>query len=64
MHLRLKQKAVLDGEHWVLNGQKMWITNAGFADLYIVFAQVDGDKFTGFVVERDTPGLTTGRRRG
>jgi len=58
--LAAKTKAVLDGEHWVLNGQKMWITNAGFADLYIVFAQVDGDKFTGFVVERDTPGLTLG----
>ncbi|MCO4818660.1 MAG: acyl-CoA dehydrogenase family protein [Bacteroidetes bacterium] len=58
--LAAKTKAVLDGEHWVLNGQKMWITNAGFADLYIVFAQVDGDKFTGFVVERDTPGLKLG----
>ncbi len=58
--LAAKTKAVLDGEEWVLNGQKMWITNAGFADLYIVFAQVDGDKFTGFVVERDTPGLTLG----
>jgi alkylation response protein AidB-like acyl-CoA dehydrogenase len=58
--LAAKTKAVLDGDEWVLNGQKMWITNAGFADLYIVFAQVDGDKFTGFVVERDAPGLTLG----
>ncbi|MBO6517872.1 MAG: acyl-CoA dehydrogenase family protein [Bacteroidia bacterium] len=58
--LAAKTKAVLDGDEWVLNGQKMWITNAGFADLYIVFAQVDGDKFTGFVVERGTPGLTLG----
>ncbi|RFP66106.1 acyl-CoA dehydrogenase [Hymenobacter lapidiphilus] len=49
-----------DGEHYVLNGQKMWITNGGFADVFIVFAQVDGDKFTGFIVERDTPGLTLG----
>lgn len=58
--LAAKTKAILDGDEWVLNGQKMWITNAGFADLYIVFAQVDGDKFTGFIVERDTPGLTLG----
>ncbi len=58
--LAAKTKAILDGDEWVLNGQKMWITNAGFADLYIVFAQVDGDKFTGFVVERNTPGLTLG----
>ncbi|MFT5724523.1 MAG: alkylation response protein AidB-like acyl-CoA dehydrogenase [Bacteroidia bacterium] len=58
--LAAKTKAILDGDEWVLNGQKMWITNAGFADLFIVFAQVDGDKFTGFIVERDTPGLTLG----
>ncbi len=58
--LAAKTKAILEGDDWVLNGQKMWITNAGFADLYIVFAQVDGDKFTGFIVERDTPGLTLG----
>jgi alkylation response protein AidB-like acyl-CoA dehydrogenase len=58
--LAAKTKAVLDGDKWVLNGQKMWITNAGFADLFIVFAQVDGDKFTGFIVERSTPGLTLG----
>ncbi len=58
--LAAKTKAILDGDEWVLNGQKMWITNAGFADVYIVFAQVDGDKFTGFIVERDTPGLTLG----
>ncbi|SHI30435.1 Acyl-CoA dehydrogenase, middle domain [Hymenobacter daecheongensis DSM 21074] len=45
---------------YVLNGQKMWITNGGFADVFIVFAQVDGDKFTGFIVDRDTPGLSLG----
>jgi len=45
---------------YVLNGQKMWITNAGFADVFIVFAQVDGDKFTGFIIERNTPGLSLG----
>ncbi|MBK7410567.1 MAG: acyl-CoA dehydrogenase family protein [Saprospirales bacterium] len=49
-----------DGKNYILNGQKMWITNAGFADLFIVFAQVGGDKFTGFLVERTTPGLTFG----
>lgn len=49
-----------DGKHYILNGQKMWISNAGFADIFIVFAQVDGDKFTGFIVERDTEGMTLG----
>ena len=60
--LGAKTKAVLnaEGTHYVLNGQKMWITNAGFADVFIVFAQIDGDKFTGFIVERNTPGLSLG----
>ncbi len=49
-----------DGKHYLLNGQKMWISNAGFADIFIVFAQVDGDKFTCFIVERGTEGLTFG----
>ncbi|MCB0688791.1 MAG: acyl-CoA dehydrogenase family protein [Saprospiraceae bacterium] len=49
-----------DGKHYLISGQKMWISNAGFADLMIVFAQVDGDKFTGFLVEVDSPGLTLG----
>ena len=49
-----------DGEHYILNGQKMWISNAGFADIFIVFAKIDGDKFTGFIVERDSDGLTLG----
>ena len=49
-----------DGKNYLLNGQKMWISNAGFADLFIVFAKIDGDKFTGFIVERNTPGLTLG----
>jgi alkylation response protein AidB-like acyl-CoA dehydrogenase len=59
--LAAKTKAVLssDGKHYILNGQKMWITNAGFAEVFIVFAQVDGDKFTGFIVEKG-PGLTLG----
>ncbi|MBK0404436.1 acyl-CoA dehydrogenase family protein [Adhaeribacter sp. BT258] len=58
--LAAKTKAVLEGDHYVLNGQKMWITNAGFADVFIVFAQVNGDKFTGFIVEKGTPGLSLG----
>ena len=49
-----------DGKHYVINGQKMWITNAGFADLFIVFAQIDGDKFTGFIIEKESEGLTLG----
>ena len=49
-----------DGKHYVLNGQKMWITNAGFADIFIVFAKIGGEKFTGFIVERNTPGITLG----
>jgi alkylation response protein AidB-like acyl-CoA dehydrogenase len=57
-----KTKAVksADGKHYVLNGSKLYITNAAFADVFVVFAQVDGDKFTGFIVEKDTPGLTVG----
>ena len=60
--LSAKTKAIMNeaGTHYVLNGQKMWITNAGFADVFIVFAQIDGDKFTGFIVERTMPGLTVG----
>ena len=49
-----------DGKSWILNGQKMWITNGGFADVYIVFAKVDGEKFSCFIVERGTPGFTAG----
>ncbi|MCS6929590.1 MAG: acyl-CoA dehydrogenase family protein [Saprospiraceae bacterium] len=49
-----------DGRYYILNGQKMWISNAGFADLFIVFAKVGGEKFTGFIVERNTPGITLG----
>jgi alkylation response protein AidB-like acyl-CoA dehydrogenase len=49
-----------DGTHYILNGQKMWISNAGFADIFIVFAKIDGDKFTGLIVEREAEGLTLG----
>src|SRR6201998_1640246 len=49
-----------EGTHYILNGQKMWITNGGFADVYIVFAKIDGDKFTAFIVERTFPGFKAG----
>lgn len=49
-----------DGKHYILNGQKCWITNGGFADVYTVFAKVDGDKFSGFIVDRGTEGFTQG----
>ena len=49
-----------DGKHYILNGEKMWITNAGFADLYTVFAKVDGEKFSAFLVERNFPGFAVG----
>jgi alkylation response protein AidB-like acyl-CoA dehydrogenase len=49
-----------EGTHYILNGQKMWITNGGFADLYVVFAKVNGEKFTAFIVERKFPGCKPG----
>ena len=58
--LAARTRAVLDGDHYVLNGSKMWITNGGFADLFTIFAKVDGEKFTAFLVERDM-GVVSGR---
>lgn len=60
--LAAKTKAVLseDGNHYILNGQKMWISNAGFAGVFIVFAKIDGEHFTAFIVDRETAGLTLG----
>src|SRR6266851_4585049 len=57
-----RTKAVLspDGKEWILNGEKMWITNGGFADVYIIFAKVDGEKFSAFIVERNSPGFQSG----
>ncbi|MBP7273332.1 MAG: acyl-CoA dehydrogenase family protein [Saprospiraceae bacterium] len=49
-----------DGKHYVINGQKMWISNAGFADVFIVFAKIGGEKFTGFIVEKGAVGLMLG----
>ena len=60
--LSAKTTAVLsdDGQHYILNGEKQFISNGGWADLYTILAQVDGDKFSGFIVERDTEGLILG----
>ncbi len=60
--LNSKTKATLspDKKHYLLNGTKMWITNGGIADVYIVFAKVDGEKFTAFIVERTYPGVSPG----
>jgi len=60
--LNARTKAVLspDGKHYILNGEKMWITNGGFADVFIVFAKIDGEKFSAFIVERTFPGFSSG----
>ncbi|WP_281976010.1 acyl-CoA dehydrogenase family protein [Halobacillus litoralis] len=48
------------GTHYILNGEKQWITNSAFADVFVVYAKIDGDKFTAFIIERDYPGVSTG----
>jgi alkylation response protein AidB-like acyl-CoA dehydrogenase len=60
--MNAKAKAVLspDGKSWILNGEKMWLTNAGFADVYITFAKVDGEHFTAFIIEKGMPGVSLG----
>jgi alkylation response protein AidB-like acyl-CoA dehydrogenase len=60
--MNARTRAVLspDGKHYILNGEKMWITNAHFADLFTVFAKIDGEKFTAFLVEKDFPGFSVG----
>ena len=60
MNARARATLSADGKSWVLNGEKMWLTNAGFADLYITFAKVDGQHFTAFVIEKGTPGVSLG----
>ena len=60
LNCRARAKLSADGKHYILNGEKMWITNAGFADLFTVFAKVDGEKFTAFLVERTFPGFSVG----
>ncbi|HTS63906.1 MAG TPA: acyl-CoA dehydrogenase family protein [Candidatus Acidoferrales bacterium] len=60
--LNCRARATLssDGTQWILNGEKMWISNSGFADLFTIFAKVDGEKFSAFLVERGTPGFSVG----
>ena len=60
MNCRTRAVLSADGSHYVLNGEKMWITNSGFADLFTVFAKVDGEKFSAFLIERGTPGFSIG----
>ncbi len=60
--LNAKARAVLspDGKSWILNGEKMWLTNGGFADVYITFAKVDGEHFTAFIIDKGSPGVSLG----
>jgi butyryl-CoA dehydrogenase len=60
MHIRTRAVLSPDGRHYILNGEKMWISNSGFADVFTVFAKIDGEKFSAFIIERGTPGLTVG----
>src|SRR4051812_47026995 len=60
LNCRARAELSADKKHYVLNGEKMWITNAGFADLFTVFAKVGGEKFTAFLVERNFPGFSIG----
>ncbi len=60
--MNIRTQAVLspDGRHYILNGEKMWISNAGMANLFTVFAKIDGEKFSAFLIEAGTPGLSVG----
>jgi len=60
MNCRARAELSKDGKHYLLNGEKMWITNAGFADLFTVFAKIGGEKFSAFLVERGYPGFSVG----
>ena len=60
LNCRARASLSPDGTEWLLNGEKMWISNSGFADLFTIFAKVDGEKFSAFLVERSTPGLSVG----
>src|SRR5437762_146061 len=60
LNCRARAQLTPDGKHYILNGEKMWITNAGFADLFTVFAKIDGEKFTAFLVEKTFPGFSIG----
>lgn len=60
MNIRTRATLSADGSIYILNGEKMWLTNCGIAGLYTVFAKIDGEKFSAFLIERNTPGLTVG----
>jgi alkylation response protein AidB-like acyl-CoA dehydrogenase len=60
MNIHTRAALSPDGKHYVLNGEKMWISNAGMANLFTLFAKIDGEKFTAFLIEAGTPGLTVG----
>src|SRR5450432_905971 len=60
MNSRTRAVLSADGKHYVLNGEKMWITNSGFADVFTVFAKIDGAQFSAFIIERGTPGFSVG----
>src|ERR1700686_86291 len=60
LNCRTRAQLTSDGKHYILNGEKMWITNAGFADLFTVFAKIDGEKFSAFLVERNFSGFSVG----
>src|SRR6204780_1927037 len=60
LNCRARAELSADGKHYVLNGEKMWITNAGFADLFTVFAKINGEKFSAFLVEKTFPGFSVG----
>ena len=60
MNIRTRATLTPDGKHYLLNGEKMWISNAGMASLFTIFAKIDGEQFSAFLVEAGTPGLTVG----
>src|SRR5712672_3871392 len=60
LNCRTRAQLSSDSKHYILNGEKMWITNAGFADLFTVFAKIDGEKFSAFLIERNFPGFSVG----
>ena len=60
MNIRTTAKLSPDGKNYLLNGEKMWISNAGMADLFTIFAKIDGEQFSAFLVEAGTPGMTVG----
>jgi alkylation response protein AidB-like acyl-CoA dehydrogenase len=57
---RTNAKLNAEGTHYILNGEKQWITNSGFADVFVVYAKINGEQFSAFIVERDFPGVSTG----